>query len=101
MERMPFALSPSDTFEMGERQPHSVTLTQPFELGIHEVTQEQYEQVMGTNSNKFKVPQNPVEQVSWNDAVEFWESLPAKLYFVLVPARHAYSHSASVGNRYM
>ena len=27
---------------------HQVTLTQPFELGVYEVTQEQYEAVMGT-----------------------------------------------------
>jgi formylglycine-generating enzyme required for sulfatase activity len=44
-------------------------LTQPFELGVYEVTQEQYEKVMGTNPSKFKGPQNPVETVSWQDAV--------------------------------
>jgi hypothetical protein len=43
-------------------------LTQPFELGVYEVTQEQYEKVMGTNPSKFKGPQNPVETVSWQDA---------------------------------
>jgi formylglycine-generating enzyme required for sulfatase activity len=71
---------PAGTFTMGEVEnletPHSVTLTKPFELGVYEVTQEQYEQVMKIpNPSKYKGPQNPVEQVSWNDAVEFCRKL--------------------------
>ncbi len=56
---------------------HQVTLTEPFELGIYAVTQDQYEQVMGSNLSKFKGPQNPVESVSWDDAVEFCRKLSA------------------------
>jgi formylglycine-generating enzyme required for sulfatase activity len=63
------------TFTMSEAT--QVTLTQPFELGVYEVTQEQYEQVMGTNPSNFKGSQNPVEQVSWDDAVEFCRKLSA------------------------
>ena len=63
---------------MGEgADAHQVTLTQGFELGVYEVTQEQYEQVMGTNPSQFKGPQNPVEQVSWDEAVEFCRKLSA------------------------
>ena len=50
-------------------------MTKAFELGQHEVTQEQYEKVMGTNPNTFKGPQNPVENVNWDDAVEFCRKL--------------------------
>jgi len=54
---------------------HKVTLTQAFHLGQYEVTQEQYEKVMGKNPSMFKGKQNPVEMVSWNDAVEFCRKL--------------------------
>ena len=67
---------PAGEFQMGEGgEAHKVTLTKPFELGVYEVTQEQYEQVMGSKPSKFKGPQNPVKGVRWNDAVEFCRKL--------------------------
>jgi sulfatase modifying factor 1 len=54
---------------------HQVTLTNGFWLGKHEVTQAQWEQVMGSNPSNFKGANRPVETVSWNDAVEFCEKL--------------------------
>ena len=73
---MEFKLLPGGTFTMGEGgEAHKVTLTKPFGLGVYEVTQQQYEKVMGKNPSKFKAPQNPVEQVIWNDAVEFCRKL--------------------------
>ncbi len=78
---MTFVLIPADDFLMGsprsETDPrpdevlHKVTLTQSIEMGTHEVTQAQYESVMGTNPSAFTGSDNPVEQVSWHDAVEF------------------------------
>jgi len=59
----------------GDETPHQVTLTQPFELGVYEVTQEQYEAVMGTNPSKSTGPQRPVENVRWGHAVEFCRKL--------------------------
>jgi len=44
-------------------------------MGVFEVTQEQYEEVMGVNPSDFKGPGNPVECVSWDDAVEFCNKL--------------------------
>ena len=54
---------------------HSVTLSKPFYLCAYEVTQEQYEKVMGENPSMFQGPNNPVESVRWGDAVEFCRQL--------------------------
>ena len=73
---MTFKLIPAGTFIMGEGgQAHEVTLTEPFQMGVHEVTQAQYEQVMGSNPSGFKGADNPVERVTWDDAVEFCRRL--------------------------
>lgn len=74
------------TFMMGEKGNrgrntplHAVTISKPFEIGIHEVTQKQYEAVMGTNPSQHKGPDNPVDSIGWNDAVEFCQKLSAML----------------------
>jgi len=63
-----------DTFEDGrkdEKPVHNVCVDD-FYLGIHEVTQEQWEKVMGSNPSYFKGGNNyPVEQVSWEDVLQF------------------------------
>ena len=50
---------------------HPVTLTKGFWLGKYEVTQRQWESVMGTNPSRFQSPDRPVEQVSWEDCQVF------------------------------
>jgi len=57
---------------------HQVILTKGFYLGKYEVTQEEYEKVMGINPSKFKGDQLPVEMVTWNDAVAFCMALTKK-----------------------
>ena len=74
---------PPGAFIMGpgpwkEEPAHPVILTKGFYLGKYEVTQEQYEKLIGTNPSKFKGNKLPVEQVSWNDAVAFCEKLNEK-----------------------
>ena len=73
---MQFKLIPAGKFIMGEgKEAHKVTLTKPFKMGVHEVTQAQYKQVMGLNPSKFIGADNPVDTVSWEDAVEFCRKL--------------------------
>src|SRR5690349_21032757 len=43
--------------------------------GKFEVTQEEYQKIMGTNPSDFKGDRNPVDSVSWNDAVAFCAKL--------------------------
>lgn len=50
-----------------ETPQHTVTISKPFYLGKHEMTQEQWQAVMGTNPSRYKDPTNPVESVSWHD----------------------------------
>ena len=73
------------TYEMGdhfnegesdELPVHTVTVSS-FYIGQHEVTQGEYEAVMGSNPSYFtgSGENAPVEQVSWFDAVEYCNAL--------------------------
>ena len=55
-----------------------VRISKSFWIGVYEVTQEQYEKVMGVNPSSFGGPRRPVEKVSWNDAQIFCERLSSK-----------------------
>jgi formylglycine-generating enzyme required for sulfatase activity len=82
---MQLRMIPPGTFQMGspngqgdsdEHPQHEVTLTKPFWLGIHEVTQGQWQQLMGTApwKGKNRVTEGrcmAATHISWNDAVQF------------------------------
>ena len=79
---MTFVLLPAWMFTMGspEDEPerdsgeiqHQVTLTQPFYMQQTEVTQGQWEAVMGSNPSDYSgCPNCPVEGVSWDDAQDY------------------------------
>ncbi len=87
--KMRLVLIPAGKFMMGspateagrgsdEGPQHEVTISKPFYMGLFEVTQEQYEQVMGVNPSSFKGAKNPVETVCWDEAVEFCRKLSAR-----------------------
>jgi len=54
---------------------HEVTISQNFFMGSTEVTQAQWQKVMGNNPSKFKGDELPVETVNWEEAVEFCKRL--------------------------
>ncbi len=90
---MKLALIPAGEFEMGDSidgPVHRVRISKPFYLGVYEVTQSQYKQVVGTNPSWFSktgvgkgkvsgldTSDSPVEWVSWDDAQEFCKKLSA------------------------
>ena len=68
----------SPTEEEGRQrfeQLHRVTDSNAYYLGAYEVTQGQYEKVMGNNPSHFKGRELPVETVSWDDAISFCKKL--------------------------
>jgi len=65
---------------VGERPVHTVTLTRGFQIQTTEVTQGQYQRVMGKNPSRFSSCglDCPVDKVSWNDAIDFANALSKK-----------------------
>ncbi len=87
--KMELVLIPVGEFVMGspdsdkdaapnEKPQHRVRITKPFYLGKYQVTQEQWQGVMGNNPSFFNGPKNPVETVSWKDCQEFLGKLNGK-----------------------
>ena len=84
---MKFQWCPAGTFTMGSpadeegrrdnEAPHRVTLTQGYWLGAYEVTQSEWEDVMGDNPADFPGANRPVEMVSWEDVQDFLAELNA------------------------
>lgn len=73
---------------------HRVRLTQPFYIGITEVTQAEYQAVIGSNPSMFAptgefadrvadsdTTKHPVENVTWFDAIEFCNALSLREKF--------------------
>ena len=69
------------TFQMGssaysdEQPAHMVTLTRNFYINKYEITQVQWNEIMGSNPSAFKGDAQPVEQVSWYDVIDFCNAL--------------------------
>jgi formylglycine-generating enzyme required for sulfatase activity len=62
-----------------EKPPHQVRISKPFYLGQYEVTQGQWQAVMGRNPSSLAGEATlPVENVSWEDVQEFVRRLNAK-----------------------
>jgi len=74
-------IAPS-TFMMGsnlgnvDEQPvHSVTLSKGFYIGKYEVTKAQYFKVMNVKVRRVRDPNNPADNISWQDALMFCQRL--------------------------
>jgi formylglycine-generating enzyme required for sulfatase activity/serine/threonine protein kinase len=81
---MKLKLIPPGSFQMGsndgeddEKPVHEAKITQPFYLGVTEVTNAQWKAVVGNVPSRWKDDERPVEQVSFKDAVDFCKKLSA------------------------
>ncbi|MFM8571445.1 MAG: formylglycine-generating enzyme family protein, partial [Pirellula sp.] len=60
-----------------DENPYQITITKPFYIGIYEVTQSQYEALMGTNPSLFKGERIPVYNLTIKEIEQFIEKLNA------------------------
>jgi formylglycine-generating enzyme required for sulfatase activity len=102
---MKFVLVPAGTFTMGspnsekgrgdDEYLRKLTFSKGLYMGIHPVTQEQWQAIMGANPSHFQGENNlPVEQVSWSDCQAFCKKLGArekKLYRLPTEAEWEYA----------
>ena len=71
-----FTMGSVDSMAYPDEQPtHEVTITRPFYLGKTEVTQAQWEAIMGSNPSNFKGSDRPVDGIGWHDIQEFLKIL--------------------------
>jgi len=87
--KLEMVLIPAGRFMMGspasekgrdaDETQHEVTLTKPFYIGKYEVTQDQWQAIMGENPSSINKGANlPLTNVSWEDCQEFIKKLNAK-----------------------
>ena len=109
--KMKLVLIPSGSFIMGspasekdratsEGPQHEVTISEPFYMGVTEVTQEQYTAVMEANPSAFKGPNLPVEKVTWDDAVKYCSTLSAiARHRVRLPTEAEWEYACRAGTK--
>ncbi len=78
---------------------HKVRLTKGFEIGKYEVTQAQWEAVMGSNPSETKGPNNPVDSVDKDDIHAFLDKLNARNdgYKYRLPTEAEWEYMARAG----
>jgi formylglycine-generating enzyme required for sulfatase activity len=80
---------------------HKVCISKSFYIGESEITQKQWEDVMGNNPSKFKGKYRPVERVTWNDTQDFIEKLNEreKGAFFRLPTEAEWEYAARAGTQ--
>ena len=93
--------SESDTACTEDEKPaHHVQITKAFEIGKYEVTQAQWQTVMGSNPSTIKGDDHPVETISKNDAHDFIDKLNASNdgYVYRLPTEAEWEFAARAGS---
>jgi eukaryotic-like serine/threonine-protein kinase len=83
-----------------EKPQHQVTIREEFYLGRYEVTQAEWQAVMGSNPSSLKnCDQCPVEGISWEDAQEFIRKLNARgdSYRYRLPTESEWEYACRAG----
>ena len=87
------------TCDADEKPSHQVQITKPFEIGKYEVTQAQWQAVMGSNPSTIKGDNRPVETVSKDEAQDFLARLTAMNdgYRYRLPTEAEWEYAARAG----
>ena len=83
-----------------ERPTHPVQITKPFEIGKYEVTQAQWQAVMGSNPSTIKGDDRPVETITKTEAQDFLTKLNARNdgYHYRLPTEAEWEYAARAGS---
>ena len=78
---------------------HPVTIESGFWLAESEVTQDLWQEVMGSNPSQFIDPKRPVDSVSWNDAQRFINLLRTRVtgFDVRLPSEAEWEYACRAG----
>ena len=89
----------SNTGEKNERPTHQIMISRDYELQETEVTQAQWEALMGNNPSHFRGSNQPVETVSWDEVQQFISKLNASNddYYYRLPTEAEWEYACRAG----
>jgi formylglycine-generating enzyme required for sulfatase activity len=90
----------SDTECDDDEKPAHKVRVDGFWMGQYEVTQAQWQKLMGSNPSSFEGENRPVEQVSWDDAQEFIKKLNSRSGMTFrLPTEAEWEYAARAGTK--